>query len=383
MENYSMTGSAMDGIEHIVVLMLENRSLDHMLGYLYYGQGNVSPRGDVFDGLTGNESCPDDAGNLVSVFPITPTTANAYFMPGADPGEGFAATNTQLFETETTPAGAKPTNQGFVTNYAKAIEDNKSRGWYVVPGTTASMIMGCYAPEALPVFSALARGYAVCDRWFCSVPTMTMPNRAFACAATSQGHLDDHTKIFTVPSIFGLMTAHGLDWKIYGYTKSPLTRLDFPDTTRAPRSHFGLFHDFQADAAAGRLPAYAFLEPSWSSSGNSQHPNYDVARGEQLLLDTYHALRNGPAWANTLLIITYDEHGGCYDHVAPPSGATPRMIRSQNSDSTSPASESGSRPCWSALSSRPARCFGSLLAGCRWITPASWPLSSTAGPCHL
>jgi len=318
-----MTTPAMVGIDHIVVLMLENRSFDHMLGYLYHEQGNVSPRGDVFDGLTGNESCPDDAGNLVSVFPIVSTTPNAYFMPGADPGEGFAATNAQLFGTETPPAGAIPTNRGFVTNYAKAIADNISRGWYVVPDTTADMIMGCYTPETLPVLSALARGYAVCDQWFCSVPTMTMPNRAFACAATSQGHLDDHTKIFTVPSIFGLMTAHGLDWKIYGYTKSPLTRLDFPDTTRAPRSHFGLFHDFQADAAAGRLPAYAFLEPSWSSSGNSQHPNYDVARGEQLLLDTYHALRTSSAWANTLLIITYDEHGGCYDHVAPPSGATP------------------------------------------------------------
>jgi phospholipase C len=189
-------------------------------------------------------------------------------MPGADPGEGFAATNAQLFGTETPPAGATPTNQGFVTNYAKAIADSKSKGWYVVPGTTADMIMGCYTPQALPVLSALARGYTVCDQWFCSVPTMTMPNRAFACAATSQGQVDDHTKTFTVPSIFGLMTAHGLDWKIYGYTKSPLTRLDFPDTTRAPRSHFGLFHDFQADAAAGRLPAYVFLEPSWSSSGN-------------------------------------------------------------------------------------------------------------------
>ena len=309
------------GIEHIVVLMLENRSFDHMLGYLYSEQANVSPRGDAFDGLTGTESCPDDNGDPVSVYKITPGTANAYLMPGADPGEGFAATNAQLFGTETPAPGAPPTNQGFVTNYAKAIAANRAKRWYVVPGTTPEMIMGCFTPEALPVLSGLARGYAVCDQWFCSAPTMTMPNRAFACAATSQGHLDDHTKIFTVPSIFGLLSDHDVAWKIYGYTKSPLTRLDFPDTTAAPPTMMGLFADFQADAAAGRLPAYAFVEPSWGSGGNSQHPNYDVARGEQLLLETYQAVRNGPAWATTLLIITYDEHGGCYDHVGPPSGA--------------------------------------------------------------
>ena len=101
-------------IEHIVVLMLDNRSFDHMLGYLYSEHANVSPRGDAFEGLTGNESCPDENSTPVPVFPITPTTENAYFMPGADPGEGFAAANAQLFGTETPVAGTKPTNQGFV-----------------------------------------------------------------------------------------------------------------------------------------------------------------------------------------------------------------------------------------------------------------------------
>jgi phospholipase C len=152
---------------------------------------------------------------------------------------------------------------------------------------------------------------------------MTMPNRAFVCAATSQGHLDDDTKTFTVPSIFGSLTQHSVAWKIYGYSSSPLTRLDFPDIGGAPSTNFGLFTDFQAEAAAGTLPGYAFLEPSWSSTGNSQHPNYDVALGEQLILDTYRAVHDGPGWAKTLLIVTYDEHGGCYDHVPPPAGATP------------------------------------------------------------
>ena len=84
-----------------------------------------------------------------------------------------------------------------------------------------------------------------------------------------------------------------------------------------------MFADFPAAAAAGSLPAFTFLEPSWGSTGNSQHPNYDVALGEQLIHDVYEALRDGPGWPQTLLIVTYDEHGGCYDHVPPPSGATP------------------------------------------------------------
>ncbi len=103
--------------------------------------------------------------------------------------------------------------------------------------------MGAFTTDALPVLSGLARGYAVCDHWFS----------------------------------FGLMTAHSLTWKIYGYSEEPLTRKNFPDTTGAPDANFGTFADFTADAAAGRLPQYSFLEPSWGSSGNSQHPNYDVA----------------------------------------------------------------------------------------------------------
>ncbi len=114
--------------------------------------------------------------------------------------------------------------------------------------------MGAFTPEALPVLSGLARGFAVCDHRFSSVPTETFPNRAFACAATSQGHMNDGTASHTVQSIFGLMTAHNLIWKIYGSDEEPLTRKNFPDTTTAPDANFGKFADFTADAAAGRPP---------------------------------------------------------------------------------------------------------------------------------
>jgi phospholipase C len=312
------------GIDHIVVLMLENRSFDHMLGFLYTDAGNVSPAGQPFAGLTGQESCPGSDGQPVTVFRLAPNTPGVYFYPGADPGEGYQATNNQCFGTTADPApGAAAPMSGFVTDYAQAIKDNERKGWYVVPGTAESWIMGCHTPETLPVLSALAKGFAVCDHWYGSVPTETMPNRAFLCAGTSQGHLDDHTKKFTCPSIFGSLTKANVSWKIYGDVTAPLTRADFPDTLKAPAAHYGHFANFQADARAGNLPAFAFLEPSWGSNGNSQHPNYNVALGEQYLLDTYNAVRSGPGWDKTLLIVTYDEHGGCYDHVPPPWGATP------------------------------------------------------------
>jgi phospholipase C len=309
-------------VDHIVVLMLENRSFDHMLGFLYSDEGNVSPAGHPYDGLTGHESNVGPDGTAVPVARAVAGRPGLYFLPGADPGEGYLATNSQLFGSAN-PVGI-PTNSGFVTDFAYTLGwESADPSWAVVPGTVSTDIMTMFTPTTLPVLSALSRGFAVCDQWFASVPTETLPNRAFACAATSQGHMDDKTKSFTAPSIFGLLSQHQVPWAIYGYTSPPLTRQTFTDVTEQDDSHFGLFTDFQAAAAAGRLPAYCFLEPSWEATGNSQHPNYDVALGEQLILDVYNALRQGPDWASTLLVVTYDEHGGCYDHVPPPSGATP------------------------------------------------------------
>ncbi len=320
------SGNLLSSIQHIVVLMLENRSFDSMLGFLYTDQGNQSPSGQAFEGLTGKESNPDSSGKNVPVFKIKPTDKNAYFMPGADPGEGYNATNSELFGSVQAPTPPVATNQGFVKDFAYTLGwEAKKPSWAkeILPGTVAQNIMGMFTPKMLPVLSALARGYAVCDHWFSSVPTETMPNRAFANAATSQGHLDDLTKSYTVPSIFGLLSQNNISWAIYGYDAEPLTRHNFPDTSNANDSHFGVFKDFQAAAASGTLPAYTFLEPSWASTGNSQHPVGDVALGEQLINDVYYAVYNGKAWEDTLLIITYDEHGGCYDHVPPPSGAVP------------------------------------------------------------
>lgn len=314
----------LQSVQHIVQLMLENRSFDQMLGFLYHEQGNKSPAGQDYAGLSGTESNPDDTGREVQVYRIDASTPHPYFMPGADPGEGFQATNLQLFSTAQPAPGAVPDNRGFVVNFKSAIAYDQSRHYQdSLPDTQPAQIMAMYSPEMLPVMSALARGFAVCDQWFASAPTETIPNRAFAAAGTSQGHMDDNVKVFTCPSIFGALSAKGLDWAIYGYNRDPMTRLDFPDTQHADESHFGHFTDFQQRAAAGTLPAYTFLEPNFGSGGNSQHPNYDVAQGEKLIHDVYYALRNGPGWDDTLLLITYDEHGGNYDHVPPPADAVP------------------------------------------------------------
>jgi phospholipase C len=302
--------------------MLENRSFDQMLGFLYTDSGNRSPSGEPFEGLTGNESNPDDTGREIKVFKIDNKAPHPYLQPGADPGEGFQNTNYQLFSTDDPVQNAIPTNQGFVINFKASIASDLARHFKdTLPGTEPSEIMGMYTSEMLPIMSGLARGFAVCDHWYSSAPTQTIPNRAFAAAATSQGHLDNHVKVFTSPSIFGQLSKKNIDWAIYGYNQDPLTRLDYTDTQHAPESHFGHFRDFQTRAAAGTLPAYTFLEPSWGAAGNSQHPNYDVAVGEKLIHDVYYALRNGPGWNDTFLLITYDEHGGNYDHVPPPWGA--------------------------------------------------------------
>jgi phospholipase C len=273
--------------------------------------------------LTGQESNPGTDGTAVPVFTIASSDPNAYFMPGADPGEGYSATNSQLFGSTTAPTPPVATNNGFVSDFSYTLGWESTEGWSIIAGTTANDILGVFPPSMLPVLSGLASGFAVCDYWFGSAPTETLPNRAFVNAGTSQGHMDDKTTKYTCPTIFGLLSQNNVSWSIYGYDEPPLTRLDFPDTTAADDSHFGEFTDFQTAAANGTLPSYTFLEPSWEASGNSQHPNYNVALGEQLIHDVYYALRNGPAWNQTLLIITYDEHGGCYDHVPPPSGAVP------------------------------------------------------------
>jgi len=313
----------LQSIDHFVVVMLENRSFDHMLGFLYADKNNISPTGQPFEGLTGNETNPDGKGGQVKVFKIQQTDPHPYFMPGANAGEGYLNTNWQLFGSEQQPSPIVPaTNQGFVTNFASTLAWESKQPGTVMPGTTPAQIMGMYTPQTVPILSGLASGYAVCDHWFGSAPTETFPNRAFVAMATSQGFVQDKScRIYTAPSIYTLLGKHGQTWAIYGYDAPPLSRGSVSDIKSAPPANFGEFADFQKAVKQGTLANYVFLEPSWGSSGSSQHPNYNVAVGEQFLHDIYYTLFGSPVWQKTLLMITYDEHGGCYDHVSPPENA--------------------------------------------------------------
>jgi phospholipase C len=320
--------------------MLENRSFDHMLGFLYPKSGN-------FDGLDGTESNADADGNRAIVFPITPGTQNAYYFPLANPAEGYKATNHQLFSSGNPPASGEAANDGFVTSFANELLHPAHKLDPKLAGAAPASIMGMYAAETLPVLSGLAKGFAVCDGWFASVPTQTFPNRAFAVAGTSLGSINNSsqgTPTFNTPSVFGKLADAGHTWKIYGFSGTPLTSHNFPDTVHpGPNGEVvSGFARFQADAASGNLAAFSYIEPEWATYPrqgdppattqaddehnfhveNDQHPVSNLAVGEKLLYDVYQALRsNGPAWEKTLLIITYDEHGGNYDHVHPPTGA--------------------------------------------------------------
>lgn len=313
---------ALTGIEHVVVLMLENRSFDCMFGQLYKGRAD-------FDGLSGTETIPyrrpdGTTANLpvwnnVDMVPETAT------IPDPDPGELFGDINTQLFGGDGTPTSGPPPMSGFAQNYmAQPAADQ--------PADPMS-VLHYFTPKQVPVISQLATAFGVSDRWFASAPCQTWPNRFFVHSATCAGHVNN--KNFSVPydkpTIFGRMRDKGKSWRIY-YHDIPQTAT-LSDIWLEAVTHFRHFDDFLADAKSGALPNYSFIEPRYFTDlagffiPNDEHPPHNVVYGEQLIADVYNAVRASPTWKKTLLIITYDEHGGIYDHVPPPAAVPPDALR--------------------------------------------------------
>jgi phospholipase C len=299
-------------LAHVVVLMLENRSFDSMLGKL-------RDTASEFDGLTGNESNVwhrADGGQPVSVWNdpgMTPATAT---IPDPDPGEKFTDIAVQLHGLhQDAPMG------GFVDNYmrqppAHAAYDPRA-------------VMHYFAPGQVPVLSELATAFGVSDHWFASAPCQTWPNRFFAHCGTAGGWVNNAPARFPyeMPTVFNLLEAAGQNWRVYFQDipqAAALSRL-WPDAER----HFRRFNSFADDAAKGALPAYSFVEPRYFTDvllgtiPDDQHPPHAIGYGEQLIASVYNAVRGGPHWRQTLLLITYDEHGGCYDHVVPPAATPP------------------------------------------------------------
>jgi phospholipase C len=271
------------------------------------------------------------------------------FAPYPNSGEFYEPNiNRQVYGTDTVPAGpasALPTEnlmRGFVQDYIRVAEESKKwDGDIEITPELVQQIMNCFPPEAVPGLSTLAKSFAISDAWFSSVPSSTWPNRSFVHSGTSRGRVVNKPATewalhHDQPTIFERLSDKlGRDaWRVYGEEShlSSLTWLLHPPLRHHKHRHcFQSFKRFEKDCANGTLPAYSFLEPRSFLNPNDMHPPFwlhphvasSVLAGAQFVKQVYDAVRHGKRWDRTLLVVTFDEHGGLYDHVAPPTNATP------------------------------------------------------------
>jgi phospholipase C len=304
-----MPPAGLDNLKHIVVLMMENRSFDHMLGGLMKKYPKVN-------GLTGNESNPDTKGAIVKVQP------NAEFQSqlDPDPDHHFPGVDLQIYGGQPPGPDRIPNMQGFVKDYFTQTNDVK-RSHY---------IMSYFTPDKLPVLSTLATEFALFNGWFSSLPGPTICNRAFAHYGTSFGQvgMDIFYILDPIPSIYDRMVKAGHTAKIYYYDQQSST-MEIVNLLKNQPQIFANYDQFIGDCNGGTLPEYSFIEPCYNDhSGpgggqilaSDQHPDHNVREGERFIANTYNAIRKNPdLWKSTALLIVYDEHGGIYDHVVPPA----------------------------------------------------------------
>jgi phospholipase C len=292
-------------IKHLIVVMMESRSFDHMLGALK----TTNPQ---IDGLTGAERNPDSTGGY---WPVAADAAYQGQLVLA-PDHSFPGVDFQIFGADSSPTRTA-TMQGFVNSYI--------RQGAVNPGK----IMSYFPPDKLPVLTTLAKEFAVCDHWFSSVPGPGIPNRAFAHYGTSFGQVG--MNIFFAPrpykSIFERMITSGRTAKIYYSDLQSSTPEMVPLLKNYPQI-FATFEQFIGDTRSGQLPDYSFVQPVYSDHAgpkgqvvaSDEHPDHDVRQGEVFIASVYNAIFvNSELSRNSVLLITYSNHGGIYDHVIPPS----------------------------------------------------------------
>jgi phospholipase C len=317
--------------------MLENRSFDNLLGGLY-------PKSKDFDGVDGSESNTDRSGK---VWPLTETLGGdvaGLSVPNPDPGELWQDINVQIFgssqlhEIEPYPPrdGAVADMSGFVDNYTHPKRPSRA-------GNDARQIMSRYKPDRdVPALATLARQFAVCNSWFASAPCQTWPNRFFVHTGTADGYENNNPKalFFNMPTVFDSFdrAPSKPSWALYHHGV-PQT-LTLSELIRKAQN-FHLFDTFLRHTREGVLPNYSFIEPRYFSDirlfplrfnlPNNMHPPHVVCFGDQLVATVYNALRgNVEAWKKTMLVVIFDEHGGCYDHVPPPKAAPPSSVVGDN-----------------------------------------------------
>jgi phospholipase C len=335
------TDGQQGAIYHVFVLMLENRSFDHMLGFAgLSGIDAVTGNPTRADDLVGNPHFNvDPAGPGTQVFAATPGELKIY-PPDPDPGHEFKNALMQLcgadaiYPDPTTGKYPPIDGSGFIASY-------RTSG-----APTPGKIMKCFSPEQVPVLTTLAGEFALCDRWFASMPGPTWPNRFFVHAASSGG-LDDSPSGFSSATstflsgysfqngtIYDRLDAGRLGWTVFMGDELPQVFSIKGMTEARLEGHFKGFDQFaEVVNDPGFSANYVFIEPSYGNvlpttpgdftCGNSQHPLDDVTRGEKLIKNVYETIRNSPHWNDSLLLVTYDEHGGFYDHVSPPPTVSP------------------------------------------------------------
>jgi phospholipase C len=311
-------------IDHVVVLMLENRSFDHMLGYLSLQGG----RADV-DGLKAGMK-----NEFEGERPIHHLDRTAFATEAEDPSHSGDDVHAQI-------AGGEMS--GFAANFAKHGSEFAA-GHPDVPVPDPGLVMGYYDAADLPVYDFLAANFTICDRWFSSVPGATWPNRLYSIAGRAEGSKDDRKlPIYTLPGFPRFLDRAGVDWRWYSYDPGTLRLVD-PEYRFSQHHRFSYVDkrkvklreeivgelleegpSFLDDAASGNLPAVSWIDPHFKDAemlgpdSNDDHAPGDVTAGQDLVLTIYHALRQSKAWEKTLFLVTYDEHGGFFDHVAPPA----------------------------------------------------------------
>ena len=265
-------------IDTVVVLMMENRSFDHYFGALSLEEGRR------VNGLRAGHANLAMSGEEIRIYHESP---GCY----ADPPHNWNASRVQFNDGK---------NDGFV----RAFEARD-------PGE-AARAMGYFTREDLPVLYALADRSALCERWHCSVLGGTWPNRFYLIAGQSNGvRTNDFTGDYAIPTIFDRLRFAGLDFGMY-YGNISLTWMVPTDYT----GHYRELSQFYDSAAEGTLPPFSLVEPIYGR--NDDHPPAHPLAGQLMIASVYEALARSPQWSRCLFVVTYDEHGGFYDHVAPP-----------------------------------------------------------------
>jgi phospholipase C len=315
--------TGLDRLKHLVVLMMENRSFDHMLGSLKAVDSRI-------DGVTGQLSNPDTTGALVKPQPL----ADFQGQLDPDPDHHFPAVDLQIFDGDTSPSRVA-NMQGFVKSYFNQQRDVGH----------SQKIMYYFSQDNLPVLTTLALQFAVFNRWFASIPGPTICNRAFVHYGTSFGRVDMNPFDVIAPfkSIYTRLinASPKHSTKVYYYDTTSST-MEVVNLLQNQPELFGTYDQFLSDCSSGKLPEYSFVEPNYNDhdtdSGeevaNDQHPDHDVQAGELLIAEVYMAIKRSPLWPNTALLVVYDEHGGIYDHVVPPACPKDKFSAPANSTGT-------------------------------------------------